>query len=126
MTLAIRDSSAIQLMAADIAAVRVGCWIEERLSSNSRQNQKRRADSETAWYTGKLYGRPRKVVAIIHRSVTRRRHAYVAIRVAFGDGTAAWTLIQGSPRFRIAEKPAVYDLAACSLAAESNCEVFDM
>ena len=126
MSLSVRDSSAIQLTADDIAAVRVGSWIEERLSSNSRQNQKRRADSETAWYTGKLYGRPRKVVAVIHRSVTRRKHAYVAIRVAFGEGTAAWTLIQGSPRFRLAERPGIYELAACSLSAEASAETFDL
>jgi hypothetical protein len=115
MSLAIRGEHGIS--ADDVKRVKVGTWIAERLQAATYQGPR---TEEIA------FGRPRKVIAVMFRGTTRRKHVYVNCLVAFGPEKAAITLVQGQSRFRIAAKPDVFTLAKFSKSAEHSIEIADL
>lgn len=115
MSLPIRGTAG--LSSSDIRGVKCGTWIAERLNANTYQGERTEAIA---------FGRPRRVIKILFCGETRKRHAYVNCIVAFGEQRAAITLVQGQSRFKIATKPALFDLAKFSKNAEHSSEVSDL
>ncbi len=107
-----------RLSEADILAVRPGAWIEERLNANTVSCKR---TEEVA------FGRPRKVVALLHRGWTRKGRWYANVLVAFGDGQASISLVEGDVRFRVREQPVdEFDLARYIKGAELSTEIADL
>lgn len=115
MSLAVRDLPV--LTKREIKAVRVGAWVAECLTSNTTQN----------WRLREIpYGRPRRVLRVLHAGETRRGRAYANVLLSFGDVGLPATLTEGSARYKLVQRPDLFDLARAAAHAELSTEIADL